>query len=128
MEMSVHANRRSAEGGEQGNDPVKHKVTPVSGAGSRGQPAVGGAAVLAGGRLGGPCGRRCHKMAVLCAAPLGPAGSGCGVQRPPCAGRAAIGWRAARAPGSGAASALPPPASAALPGVGSAPAFNGVSF
>lgn len=69
----------------------------------------------------------------------GAAGSGCGVQRPPCAGRAAIGCARRAGPrerqrdrdqraGSGRLP-LPPPASAHLPGVGlQCFHFKGFSF
>lgn len=54
----------------------------------------------------------------------GAAGSGCGVQRPPCAGRAAIGCARRAGPRERRRRPRAPPASAAAPGVGSALSFQ----
>lgn len=101
--------------GEEGNDRVRHKLPPMCGAGNRGQPVVAGAAAGPGRAAGaGGVGRRCHKMAVLCAAPLGRRG------KRPRGSKAALRWprrhwlRAPRGPpgaeraGSGGCRGLPP--------------------
>lgn len=102
-------------GGEEGNDHVQHKLPPVRGRGSRDQPVVAGAA--AGPARAGGGGRRCHKMAVLCAALLGrrgkrPRGSKAALRRPRrhwlCAPRGPPGAERARRAGSGRLPLLPP--------------------